>query len=514
MASQNIDIILQAKDQASKAIKNVRWSLEWLKKSSKTSNDSFSRALSTVKKLAVAYGWYSLWAWIIRLWADLEQTTIAFTTMLWSAEEAQSLLEDLTDFAKKTPFELTWIRQTAKQLMAFGFSADELIPTLKSLWDVASGLSVPIEQVAYAYWQVRAANQLYGTELRQFMNAGIPILQELADMYWVTAAEAKKMVEDGVVWFKDVEQAFERMSWAWGRFENLMDAQSQSLAGMWSNLKDSVVSLWEQIWMALIPVLKELLNTYQPMIEQAAQSIAIWFENEENINSLVSTTKWFISTLSTLWDVLQFVYSVFKLLLMPFQDAANHIALLAADITILTWKIRDEMIPAIVNFAWAAKEKFIEVKTTFTQVFWQIKELWIEVFSSLKDKVTEKFQDIIDFANTAFEKVYAVWSKITWVVKKIKSAASDVWAKVWDLVGARAAWGVVAQNRPYTVGENGPELFIPKTSGMIANNHSSGDININLWGVSVSGEADENRLVEKIKQELTDAMQMYKFWIS
>jgi hypothetical protein len=172
------------------------------------------------------------------------------------------------------------------------------------------------------------------------------------------------------------------------------------------------------------------------------------------------------------------------------------------------------MIPAIVNFAWAAKEKFIEVKTTFTQVFWQIKELWIEVFSSLKDKVTEKFQDIIDFANTAFEKVYAVWSKITWVVKKIKSAASDVWAKVWDLVGARAAWGVVAQNRPYTVGENGPELFIPKTSGTIANNHSSGDININLWGVSVSGEADENRLVEKIKQELTDAMQMYKFWIS
>jgi phage tail tape-measure protein len=108
---------------------------------------------------------------VVTLGARLEQTKVAFTTMLGSAGEADALLRDLTDFAAKTPFEINSIRDTAKQLLAFGFSASEIIPTLKSLGDVSAGLSVPIEQVAYAYGQVRTANQLYGTELRQFVNA-------------------------------------------------------------------------------------------------------------------------------------------------------------------------------------------------------------------------------------------------------------------------------------------------------------------------------------------------------
>ncbi len=91
--------------------------------------------------------------------------------MLHSGEAANVLLKDLSSFAKETPFEINGIRGTAKQLLAFGFQADDIIPTLKKLGDVSAGLSVPIEQVAYAYGQVRVANQLYGTELRQFVNA-------------------------------------------------------------------------------------------------------------------------------------------------------------------------------------------------------------------------------------------------------------------------------------------------------------------------------------------------------
>lgn len=192
--------------------------------------------------------------------AEFEQTEVAMTTMLGSAEKAQQLLKDLTDFAAKTPFEFTGITKTAKQLLAFGIENEKLIPTLKSLGDVAAGLSVPIEQVAYAYGQVRSANQLYGTELRQFVNAGIPILAELASMFGVTTAEAKKMVEEGKVGFDDVEKAFNNMSGAGGRFNNLMIKQSATLAGKWSNLKDIANLTFRELGEKLLPTLKTALD--------------------------------------------------------------------------------------------------------------------------------------------------------------------------------------------------------------------------------------------------------------
>lgn len=232
---------------------------------------------------------------IIKLAWDLEQAKIAFTTMLWSAEKADILLKDLSNFAAKTPFELTGIRQTAKQLLAFWFSAEEIIPTLKSLWDVSSWLSVPIEQVAYAYWQVRTANQLYWTELRQFMNAWVPLLAELADMFGVTEIAVKDMVSAGKVWFKDVEIAFQRMSGEGGKFQNLMEAQSQTLQGAWSNLKDSLSSLGEIIWTIFIPVLTSLTKWIAWIVD--VLKFFVWW------NIKVAETLWELNNQMEKWII-------------------------------------------------------------------------------------------------------------------------------------------------------------------------------------------------------------------
>lgn len=221
----------------------------------------FSWILSTIVWLWLIDTFRSWVWWIIWLWTWLQQTTIAFTSMLHSWELASNLLKDLSSFAKETPFEINWIRTTAKQLLAFWFQADEIIPTLKKLWDVSAWLSVPIEQVAYAYWQVRVANQLYWTELRQFVNAWIPLLSELAKQFWVTESEAKKLVENWKVWFKDVEKAFANMTWAWWLFENAMESQSQTVAWLWSNLKDTITLFAESIWTTFLPAMTDILKS-------------------------------------------------------------------------------------------------------------------------------------------------------------------------------------------------------------------------------------------------------------
>lgn len=132
--------------------------------------------------------------------------------MLGSAEKANKLLKELTDFAKKTPFELVGIRQNAKQLLAMGIQLNDLLPTLKALGDVSAGLSVPLDRLALAYGQVIAKGKLQGGELKQFTEAGVPILAELADMLGKTRGEIQEMITDGAIGSELVVKAFQRMS--------------------------------------------------------------------------------------------------------------------------------------------------------------------------------------------------------------------------------------------------------------------------------------------------------------
>ena len=115
--------------------------------------------------------------------ADLfEQSQIAFSTMLGSAEKANQLLADLADFAKNTPFGLQDIEQNAKQLLAMGSSSEEVLKELKMLGDVSAGLSVPLWRLSLNFGQVRTQGKLTGRELRDFNVAGVPLIDTLVEL--------------------------------------------------------------------------------------------------------------------------------------------------------------------------------------------------------------------------------------------------------------------------------------------------------------------------------------------
>lgn len=182
----------------------------------------------------------------------MEQTNIAFKVLIGNEEQAKELLTDIQDLAAETPFEFPELAKGAKMLSAYGTEAAKIVPTLTMLGDVSSGLSVPLEQLTLAYGQVRAANRLTGAEMRQFINAGVPLAEELAKMFNTTQAEIKDMTEEGKISFADVEQAFANMTGEGGKFEGMMLKQSQTAAGLRSTLKDN-----------LLVTLKELIGVTQ-----------------------------------------------------------------------------------------------------------------------------------------------------------------------------------------------------------------------------------------------------------
>nr|DAU93098.1 MAG TPA: tail tape measure protein [Caudoviricetes sp.] len=149
---------------------------------------------------------------VVHLADQYEQAKISFTTMLGSADKASDLLTKLSAFAKKTPFELSEVRENAKQLLAMGISAEKIIPTMKALGDVSAGLSVPMERLALNYGQVMTKGKLAGQELKDFTTAGVPLLDELSKNLGKSKTEIQAMVSKGQISAEMVTEAFRTMT--------------------------------------------------------------------------------------------------------------------------------------------------------------------------------------------------------------------------------------------------------------------------------------------------------------
>ena len=203
---------------------------------------------------------------LIKMAGQFEQTNIAFTTMLGSAELAKSTLKDLSDFAIRTPFQIPEVEQNAKLLLAMGIEVDKLIPTMKALGDVSAGLNVPLQRIALNFGQVKTQGKLTGRELRDFNIAGVPLLQEIAKNMGLTEKAIKEMTSAGEIGFDEVEKAFITMSSSGGKFFDLMDAQSKTFLGKVSNIQDSFIRLGRIMGEVFLPAASVVAGILEKII--------------------------------------------------------------------------------------------------------------------------------------------------------------------------------------------------------------------------------------------------------
>lgn len=184
----------------------------------------------------------------VKMSADLQQSKIAFTTMLGSAAAAETMLSQLAAFAEKTPFEFTGLVESSKKLLAYGYSAQEIIPMLNSIGDAVAavgGSAEVLDRVTLAFGQMRAKGFVSGEEMRQLAEAGIPAWQMLAKTIGKTIPEAMKLAEDKAL---NADAAIagmlEQMS---GKYGGMMVKQSNTVTGILSNIKDKGGALMRQL---------------------------------------------------------------------------------------------------------------------------------------------------------------------------------------------------------------------------------------------------------------------------
>lgn len=202
---------------------------------------------SYVTQYASIFGAATVVRNLIRITGEFEAQHTALRAILQDTAAADQIFNQLQVLAVKSPFTFQNLTSYAKQLTAFSVPVNEVYETTKKLADVSAGLGVDMGRIILAYGQVRSAEFLRGQEVRQFTEAGIPILKELADQFKeieghaISVGEVFDRISARQVPFEMVEEAFNRMTSAGGKFYQMQEVLAETVKGKVSNLQDA----WE-----------------------------------------------------------------------------------------------------------------------------------------------------------------------------------------------------------------------------------------------------------------------------
>lgn len=215
---------------------------------------------------------------MVRITGEFEAQRAALRAILQDAAGADRIFYQLQELAVKSPYTFRDLTSYAKQLSAFSVPMDEIYETTKKLADVSAGLGVDMSRIILAYGQVRSAAFLRGQEVRQFTEAGIPILAELAKQFEeieghaVSTGEVFDRISKRQVPFEMVEEAFRRMTAEGGKFYNMQEVLAATVKGKISNLQDSWEIMLSKIGDAnsglikgSLSLLTELIKNYEKL---------------------------------------------------------------------------------------------------------------------------------------------------------------------------------------------------------------------------------------------------------
>lgn len=223
-------------------------------------NAAYKTQLGYVDRLVTRLGVYGLIFGGLRMIDNIRSTTaefelqkVALGAIIQDADKAAQLFAQIKAAAVQSPFEIKDLVSYTKQLAAYRIETEDLFDTTQRLADISAGLGVDMGRLILAYGQVRAASVLRGQELRQFTEAGIPLVDLLAKKFsvlrgeMVSNGEVFELISKKAVSFRMVKEIFEDMTNAGGMFYQMQKKQAQTLAGEWSNLKDALSTAYDEM---------------------------------------------------------------------------------------------------------------------------------------------------------------------------------------------------------------------------------------------------------------------------
>lgn len=430
--NRELQIIISLKDQVTKALSAINKDLGGFGKSMQGAGKDIALVGASLTAAGVGVGFVA--KRFVDAAAEFEQSKIAFTTLLGSADKATQLLADLMDFAKRTPFELKGLQTATKQLLAYGFTQDEVIPNLKALGDIASGVGMDkLPNLILAFGQVKAATKLTGMELRQFTEAGVPLLDELSNVLGVSVASVQEMITDGRVGFPLVQEALMNLTGEGGRFSNMMESQSRTFSGMISNLADGINIFLTQGGKPLMDFLKQFLEGMIVAVTKLNEWASAHPGLVKAIGIATAAIAAILVVLGTIITVIGLVVAAIGTILVAFVTLSGVAAALGISIGALIGII------ALVPLAIAAVVAAIGVAVYMIITHWDsIKQFTIETWNFIVDFIKSHWEAIVNFLLPGIGAlvVYVVknWNSIKDATVNAWTGISNFFSSIWNTI--------------------------------------------------------------------------------
>ena len=266
-------------NNASKVYQETKKRLDDIKNSMDGVKSQTNSIIPNLKNLAMQFGLVfsvqQINQWLkhmVDVRAQFELQKIALRSIIQNKEKADQIFAEIQQLALKSPFSIMELNRFTKQMAAYGVEADKLIGITKQLADVSAGLGVDMGRLILAYGQVKTANYLRATEVRQFTEAGLNITQELANYFtelngkMVTAGEVTEMITKRMVKFEDVAEVFKRVTSAGGMFYNMQEKQSEGIYGQMRRIGDAYSIMLNDIGKSHNGEIAAVLSTIRQMI--------------------------------------------------------------------------------------------------------------------------------------------------------------------------------------------------------------------------------------------------------
>lgn len=256
----------KATEEQKKSAEKFEKELERLQKKLAEVGNKGSWLKNQLQNVFSAYVLKDFFMNLINIGGEFEKQKLALNAMLGSMDKANTLYTQIKDLAVKSPFRFGELTNYTKQLTSFGFQYKDIFSTTKKLADISAGVGVDMSRIILAYGQVFTAHYLRGQELRQFTEAGIPMVDALAKRFTnlrgeaVSAGDIFKMISNREVAFEDVKAVLDEMTDSGGRFYNMQEKLSESLSGKWSNLHDQIEIMYSEIEAGNKGILKGIVS--------------------------------------------------------------------------------------------------------------------------------------------------------------------------------------------------------------------------------------------------------------
>lgn len=383
------------------------------------------------------------------LGGKLEQTRVAFSVMMGSADKAAAFVEDLGKFAGKTPFQTDEIQASARSLMAFNVAAGDIIPSLTRIGDIASGVGMPIGELATLYGKAKVQGRLFAEDVNQLTGRGIPVIQEFAKQFGVTDSEVRALVESGKIGFPELEKAFVGMTSEGGRFSGMMEKQSGTIMGKWSTVASDMKTALAKIGLSMADTFSRILDVagrftkwldnLSPAAKKMAGNILLVSTGLAAVAGSALLAAPAIAQVVTAVKAMGGLSAIGPLLTNPYVLAAVAIAAAVAVMGVALYKLSktNATVRDSLSRAWGAVSGAFAVVASAATRMWAVVG---PVLARLVAALAEGYAAYIVFAITQWSRFFTwlgdMWARFGPSVMAVIGAWWSVFSTFWGTVGS------------------------------------------------------------------------------